>query len=284
MDEVRRFFRYSLPGIVCVLELILVLFISNRCLVENAIKSLQGIESLVVVFGLLLGTGGLGYIFAQIYWALYQTPFFEFLHPNGKRALEKVHPEYLLIKKLAIEHSNPKYVEKRLCIKDLTIYETWVIGASFLLSRREINKSVQGILPLAERLVDVTHNLGATFIGTVLATITWLVLYLHALQVDPVLSVEWFPLLKVWLVLPPVELFWSSMIWLVLLPAKFFWSLMIWVVLLFTFGWNYYRTLQKYESLNNSALINLAMSECKWQGRPSVIFFEPWSIRRRKHS
>jgi hypothetical protein len=53
MDEVRRFLRFSIPGIVAIIELLISLAIADNSSFAELIKSIDNYNS----FGLIVGTG-----------------------------------------------------------------------------------------------------------------------------------------------------------------------------------------------------------------------------------
>src|SRR5437762_3456568 len=73
MDEVKRFLRFTLPGLACVLLVLLALSVSDPDIVRNVLSKdcATSIGEVAVFF---LGSGGLGYILANVYFAAYWLP------------------------------------------------------------------------------------------------------------------------------------------------------------------------------------------------------------------
>src|SRR5271157_623884 len=70
MNEIRRFMRYTLPGLVFSFQLLLALSFSNWDKVEK-LEPLNNKSAIGIALGVFLATGALGYILSIIYFGLY---------------------------------------------------------------------------------------------------------------------------------------------------------------------------------------------------------------------
>ncbi len=72
MDDVKRFLRFTFPGITSVIFLLAALIISDYNALNMRDHFTYSNSNIVgIVFGLFIASGGLGYIYSQIYWGLY---------------------------------------------------------------------------------------------------------------------------------------------------------------------------------------------------------------------
>jgi hypothetical protein len=158
MDEVRRFLRYVLPGLVFIIELFLFFCISDRRAPVDWLMAHSGAGPLIALF---LGTGVLGFILANIYHSLYwTTECFAIDH----RCLFRESPPGFR----AIELSGDP-------IGVLTKREAWTMVTQYWYSQVEkrSGKDLLGLSLITDRLVDIGHALGTTTIGAFLSIFTW---------------------------------------------------------------------------------------------------------------
>jgi len=67
MDEVRRFLRYTLPGLSALIQLLIGLSITDSGIVCKILSAKDLTQSLGIILTIFIGSGGLGYLFANIY-------------------------------------------------------------------------------------------------------------------------------------------------------------------------------------------------------------------------
>ena len=71
MDEIKRFMRYTLPGLVCTLQLIIAFIFSDtitvKCFYNNYLKSSNDFG---IVLGIFFVSGAIGYILSSIYFSI----------------------------------------------------------------------------------------------------------------------------------------------------------------------------------------------------------------------
>jgi len=158
MDEVQRFLRYVLPGLVFVIELFIFFCISDKlCTVYWVVK--HGGAGPAV--GLFLGSRAIGFILANIYHSFYGRwrPF-----ATDHRCLFPETPPGFRAVNLS-GHS----------VYNLTKREAWTIIAQYCHSQMKLSsgKDIQGMALIADRLVTIGHAIGTTVIGTFLSIFTW---------------------------------------------------------------------------------------------------------------
>jgi len=72
MDETNRFLRYVIPGVVCLTEFTLLTLLAIPAPTIEVLKEIcdSNAKGFLVLLGLLISSGGLGFIFSQMYFAI----------------------------------------------------------------------------------------------------------------------------------------------------------------------------------------------------------------------
>ncbi len=171
MAEVRRFLRYTLPGLASVILFIIALSLTDRYFVSRLFFDKDSSQSASMVLTLFLGSGALGYLFANIYFSLYWSWPFRYL------AIDHRSPFICLEDKIEILDSSGNKYQK----EELTKRDAWTILTQFWHSRikNNNNKELQGVNLITDRLTDVTHGLGATYIGSIVAFASWIAVHIN---------------------------------------------------------------------------------------------------------
>lgn len=232
MDEVRRFLRFTLPGLASVILLLITLVLSGDLKTADILR-LQGAgESLGLILGVFLGSGGLGFLLATVYFALYWSwPFDWLMAPDNRPFLRDFKKMIEIVDSEGEEYSVP-----------LSRHEAWTILNHYVASRIENVSEFKGLQPITDRLVDVTHAAGATFVGVFLSFIAWLCIH--------------FPL-KEEAVIGSNEI------------ILFF----VWLLLLFVIGLNRNHALKASESISRSAVAQRILKEFKIAGEKKVLLY-----------
>lgn len=167
MDEVRRFIRYTLPGLACALELLILLGISKYCFNTPDIP-LNNINLVGAVFGTFFISGALGYILSIIYFALYwKWPLKNLIAVDHRNLFkESANNNYIKLIRLNNDKKN-KTLDKR---------EAWIIIARFWNTIIKADRKFKEINSYNDRLVDITHSIGSTIIGFIFTFILWVVI------------------------------------------------------------------------------------------------------------
>ncbi len=164
MDEVKRFVRYVIPGIVFIILVFLFFYLSDTTMVINLLKSEAMKNTIGLVLAVFLGSGGLGFILANIYHTIYWT--LNRLAINHLPLFRETPPGF---RSIDIE-GNP--------ISNLTRREAWTIITQYCHSeiKKDSGKDIEGMCLITDRLVDITHGLGAALVATFLSFPTWYLL------------------------------------------------------------------------------------------------------------
>ena len=143
-----------------VVALILSKINSFYCLV-NAIKQLSGMTVFVAAF---LGTGAIGFLFANIYYQFREISFLKAFNNHGS-ILKEIEKDFGVSIYLI---GNPEGGVEGLCVR-----QKWELFNYIWHTTKNQSKSMQDIEAIATRMHNVAHALGTTFVGSViLFTIT----------------------------------------------------------------------------------------------------------------
>lgn len=187
MDELKRVVRYTLPGVACITKLFIALLITDYWQVEEFLKNTAAVNSLGIILGIVLASGGLGYILSNIYWGLYWLP--------GLNQLIAInHTKLFYHLKDIIEIEGDSQLQNDLNNNRLSRKDAWTLGTIFL---EERNFKLSDIL---KRVVDITHSLGAFIIGNFLALFAWIELHIWP-SCKPFYADKYFIVIPIWLAL-----------------------------------------------------------------------------------
>ncbi len=189
MNDVKRFMRFVLPGLASVIMLLIALIISDSSKLFCFFQSMN-LNDIGIILGLFLASGALGYIFACVYWGIYEFGL------NSCIAIDNRYIFSTLKDKLEIiETSGNKVKANKLSKRD-----AWTIAALFW--QNNINKSeeIKGSTPYVDRITDLTHGLGATVVGSVISLTTWILLKIAVFKAFK-LNIRDIIILIVWLFL-----------------------------------------------------------------------------------
>lgn len=172
MNEVRRFMRYSLPGLVCASIATCILLISDDKKIIDYFVFICEKNLLGIVFGTFILSGSIGYIFANIYFALYWASENGIIAIDHRPVLVQT-KNFIIIKDVngnQIEHSR------------LTKRDAWTIITLYWYTQKARCKEIENLDPMIDRMVDIMHGLGATITGLVLFFSIWILFYLFPRQ------------------------------------------------------------------------------------------------------
>ncbi len=162
MNEVKRFVRYTLPGLAALLQAFLILATSEKSYMLSYVKGLSGWETIGGAAILWLFSAGLGYLLSIIYFSLAQMIPWLFFY-NHK-------PFFEVMKK--------QKVGRLVCgcgsnidLTTLTRRAAWVSLNHVWYSLKTTDNPIGSIHSYIGRLCDVMHGLGVTFIGTLLTIV-----------------------------------------------------------------------------------------------------------------
>lgn len=184
MNDARRFMRFVLPGLASVIMLLIALFISDGSKMSFFFDS-KSSNYVGVIFGLFLASGALGYIFSNIYWAIFWIGPKKFFVNDNSFFLEKYKDKL-------------KIVDKP---NELTKHEVWIIVTQFWYAQIKKSDEIKGINPFIDRIIDIGHGLGSTLVGSFISLITWISLHFFVIANPSKCSCGNFMIIFVWLIL-----------------------------------------------------------------------------------
>jgi hypothetical protein len=167
MDEARRFLRYVIPGALFATETLLLLLIlipdwTTQQLKEN-FRNESGIGLAITV---LLGSGGLGFMFSTIHHYLYWH--FPGIHPG---------PDYVGWVQVLRSRNLIQLRESRTFIEaeygwPKEQIEAWSLITGLWHERIGTNKTILAANPRADTLANIVHSIGAATVAMFFALIT----------------------------------------------------------------------------------------------------------------
>lgn len=174
MEEFRRFMRYTLPGIVCILLLLSSLLISDFKTLKSCFINLGDPKlNIGIIIGAFFASGGLGYLFSIIYFPIIWSSLL-------RRKFANDHRQILFDLRNKIEIMD--VTEKPIHPESLTQREAWAIMTQFWNANSEENNVIKGVTPFINRTVDIMHSIGAIIIGTTIMLNLWIYLHFFALS------------------------------------------------------------------------------------------------------
>ena len=170
MDEARRFLRYILPGLVFPVMLLITLLISDTDRIISFLEKTSDKGTIGAIGGIFLASGALGYIFSVIYWVLYWLPP---LNPLNVDDMAIDHRSLLrgLEERGRIEVVN--IFGNRVDLDNISKKEAFVIFSQHWWASRIKNEADKEKFISIDRLADIMHAIGASFIGICLSVIAW---------------------------------------------------------------------------------------------------------------
>jgi len=168
MDEGGRYLRYIIPGVASIVQFIILALISGVPFSgSELISAVSANSGIGVAFTVLIASGGLGYLLAQVYFGLRTLP-------GLKGLLHQDHSGFF----------QNQEVEKALSVKGLggdapgadDLRANWAMFCTLWHMRRGNSTSLEKTDRMVGSLTGHMHSLGATFVGVVIAFVVWLAL------------------------------------------------------------------------------------------------------------
>lgn len=162
MNEARRFLRYVIPGLVFVVQLIVLLWLLRPDWVQTLYnQELKEESGIAVVSAAFLATGGLGFLFSAIHHSLHRRK------GCGLMDHRKV------LKQLESENAwKPwKKDSNRGNATELTRDEAWSALAALWHQRAKTSPKIDGASARTDALMDVMHSMGTNRIATLVAAV-----------------------------------------------------------------------------------------------------------------
>lgn len=232
MNDVSKFMRYTIPGLIFATQLVIALSISDFPTVMKIVELTGSKGNIGIILGAFLASGALGYIFAQIYFAIY------WLWPDSYFGID--HRQVFIDFEDKIEIVDPKGNLVR--PTRLTKRGAQNILLQYWFSQMKQSPDIEGLEPFVGRAYDTVHSLGTSFISTLIALISWIVIHYGALA-------------------PKISYLTDVSICL------------IWMIFLVLLAFNYFRTLKTLEGTVNSAVLH-SLDARHQEDQPRIRFFK----------
>ncbi len=231
----KRFMRYVLPGLASTIQLAIALIISDyNVIIENSYCSLGNPDNIGLILGIFLASGGIGYIFANIYFAIY------WCCPNCCFAIDYRSVFINLKQNLRIFTLS----ENQIAVNTLTKKDAWSLVNYYWYTSIEKSEKLKGIDPKMERFTDLIQSIWATLIGSFLSLITWICLHFSIFE-DPAKY-----------------------------HCKNFFIFFVWILILKIFCMNHFRTQKALQNIVKSTLMNIIKKEYDKNKTKIKIYYE----------
>ncbi len=191
MDEVRRFLRFTLPGMASLGQFFLAVYFTRSAAIELLLKKLDSQAGIIGgVVAVFITSGAIGYILASAYIPLYWT-IFSLVSIDHLTIVRKL----ISLDKLVVTDSDGNPIpEDKLKKRD-----AWTILTYYWYANLEESKELIGLNKITDRLADFTHAHGATFLGTALGLLVWF--FWFSGFADGLLTCRDYIVLVYWLIL-----------------------------------------------------------------------------------
>jgi hypothetical protein len=168
MQEAQRFLRYVIPGLIFIIEPLLYLLIAQDiCLAQM----IQYGDHISVPISAFLVSGGVGFLLGAFYYVLiWKWPFNRLGADHRPLLRDSVTQGWLQLRN--------RIGDKDINVEQLSQRGAWRLVISYWNTRIEASPEIKGATPRAERLADIAHGLGTTFLASVAGFITFVVLHI----------------------------------------------------------------------------------------------------------
>ena len=162
MKETTKFLRLMIP-VFSLLSILALLFLFSDD--GNVIEKINKLDDNSKFVGLILTSGGLGFLLNQIYFFFYYSwPFRRILDVGHKKFLLKKEHLFLII------NIDGNFLR----ISDLSDRQCWELVSQFTLSERNKFRKLSGIDDYNSYLVDIQHSLGVMILGMIIVLFIWI--------------------------------------------------------------------------------------------------------------
>jgi len=169
MEDVQRFLRYTIPGLVLLIQVSIYLLFSLHKQFLDFVKDLQTGPA---IFS-FIASGGIGYFLSTLYHWLY-----------WKRLLRKNVINHTSLFRDAVDRGWMKFSNSangeditEEIRKNLTQKRAWRFSSVVWLEKLGTSKTFEGANDRIDRLIHIMHSLGITLIGSVIAFPVWLFIH-----------------------------------------------------------------------------------------------------------
>jgi hypothetical protein len=165
MGEIQRFFRYIIPGLIFVLEASLIFVLTGKIRFGQLIE--LGKDFGFVISALLV-SGGVGFLIGIFYYTLiWQRPFIRFGADHRSILKDAINRQWVQLQN--------RYNRADIDVNKVSQRGAWRVAVSYWNSRVGNSESLKAATPRVDRLSDIAHGSGTTFLGSCLVVIVWLI-------------------------------------------------------------------------------------------------------------
>lgn len=174
MDDARRFFRYIIPGLTFIIEISLYFALSDFCQFLSIMKQLMDKDhGLGVAATLFITSGGIGFLLGILYHFLYWLPCIRVSMVDHQPLIQNmINNRWLRV----VRHDNNTVVQPW----DISQSGAWRILTAYWHSRRGYAR-IKNANERVDSLGNTMHGLGTACVGSVLAFLIWIFVYLFFL-------------------------------------------------------------------------------------------------------
>lgn len=170
MEEARRFLRYVIPGLVFIIEVSFYLFISDNKKFVDLIKEYG--KDIALPISVFLASGGIGFLLGVIYFAIYKLKIVRPFVVNHLPLIKDAEKRGWLKLQMRTDGG-------QVDVNDVTELGAWRIITSLWHVRKESSKKIKAANSMTDRLGDIMHGLGASFIGSIIAILIFILFILN---------------------------------------------------------------------------------------------------------
>lgn len=177
MDEARRFLRFVTPGLVFAVEVVILLLILRPDRASVWREDFKQDSGLAVLFGGLLASGGLGFIFSAVHhnWHACQKEQIMNHGPVLKRLVDA---------NVLVLHNTDR--------GEITPEKAWIITTAIWHQLAKTNDKIGSTETRTKDLVDVMHSLGTARIASIFAPM----LALYLASIHGMVSLHFWPIAR----------------------------------------------------------------------------------------
>jgi hypothetical protein len=215
MDEVRRFMRYVLPGMVFMTEILTYFAFSDGTRLGGWLRPVTSGDTVATAVAVLFGSGAIGFLFANIYHSMYWS-------------LECIAIDHLCLFRPPKRGFRAVDIDGNV-IASLSKRDAWSIVTRYIHVESALSggEEIKGMREITDRLVTITHSIGTTIVATFLSVFAWALALVYVL--DESVTSLW--------------------------PLPLIWVTAIWFLLLVVLSIGYWRTAKALERIANSCLL-----------------------------
>jgi len=185
MEEFRRFFRYVIPGLVFIIEVLLYTYLSTEKYFIEFIKRIpEGNKIIELLLTVFFMSGAIGYLLGVVYhflshitkkyfhWWIKIFPVTDHL----SLIMDVIKRKRIVLK----DRKTGNYINPASVI--LTQNVAWYLITIYMNTRTRQSSEINAALQRLKGYGDLMHGAGTNFVGAAMAIITWLLIRYYLLK------------------------------------------------------------------------------------------------------